>query len=640
MTWDGKAQSNVVLYDDGTEKPLAIEAATAIPANTPGLLVVGSDGTNARFIRMATDGTVRVDPTGTTTQPVSVSALPLPTGAATEATLATRLTEATYLARTNTLGQKAMVGSVPVVFASDQSPLAITAVSLPLPTGAATEATLASLEAKDFATETTQATLLTEADFDARVGEVQPTPTTNTILGRLKDIFDAIVARLGTLGQKAMAGSTPVVIASDQSNVDINVHSGAGTAIAAINDAGTQRLAVDASINNEGSSADLANRTLVSTQFIIADHVFRYGINSREWDSVTVGAGAVTTIPDQSAARMAVDTGATDEATLRTHRYYRYQAGKTVSAELTGYVEALPSANQAWEMGLQADEDGVFFRLTNSGPEFVIRSSSSGSVVENIIPQASWNTDKFDGTAGNSASLDFTKGNIFGFRYKWLGYGRVEFQLNEIVAHVEANANIREEPFLRSATLPLHACMLNTGAATANAAAFICAKLDMEGGDTPPAIMNSAGNAAVKSISTPTVLFSLRNKATFGGVENRLNLVPTLFSVSTETGSAVVELILNGTLGGTPSWTSVSADSSAEFDIAGTTVTGGRVLQRFFLAQAQDTLVLDLNTIFDLKKEVLRLSQDGTVPDVLSVNVDKLKGGSTDMASSITFAEL
>jgi len=45
-------------------------AAGAAPVGNP-VLIGGSDGTNTRTIRTATDGTVRVDPTGTTTQPIS-----------------------------------------------------------------------------------------------------------------------------------------------------------------------------------------------------------------------------------------------------------------------------------------------------------------------------------------------------------------------------------------------------------------------------------------------------------------------------------------------------------------------------------------------------------------------------------------
>lgn len=82
-----------------------------------------------------------------TAVPVSVSSLPLPTGAATEATLAS------LDSKFNTLGQKTSANSAPVVLASDQSAIAVTAATLPLPTGAATEATLA--------TRATEATLST-----------------------------------------------------------------------------------------------------------------------------------------------------------------------------------------------------------------------------------------------------------------------------------------------------------------------------------------------------------------------------------------------------------------------------------------------------------------------------------------------
>lgn len=54
-------------------------------------------------------------------------------------------TENAINAKLPTLGQKAMVGSLPVVIASDQSAIAVTTASLPLPAGAATEATLAKL---------------------------------------------------------------------------------------------------------------------------------------------------------------------------------------------------------------------------------------------------------------------------------------------------------------------------------------------------------------------------------------------------------------------------------------------------------------------------------------------------------------
>lgn len=103
------------------------------------------------------------------TLPVSAASLPLPSGASTEATLSA------LNGKFSALGQNNMAGSAPVVIASDQSTLPVSAASLPLPTGAATEATLSALNAK-----------------------------------------------FGALGQAAMAASAPVVIASNQSAIPIS----------------------------------------------------------------------------------------------------------------------------------------------------------------------------------------------------------------------------------------------------------------------------------------------------------------------------------------------------------------------------------------------------------------------------------
>lgn len=118
-------------------------------------------GNGTNLAEVTATGALKTDGSGVT-QPISAAALPLPSGAATETTLSS------INGKLNSLGQKAMTGSVPVVVASDQT-VPISAASLPLPTGAATETTLSSINGK-----------------------------------------------LNSLGQKTMASSVPVVLASDQ----------------------------------------------------------------------------------------------------------------------------------------------------------------------------------------------------------------------------------------------------------------------------------------------------------------------------------------------------------------------------------------------------------------------------------------
>lgn len=120
------------------------------------------------------DGTVTAN-AGTGTFAVSAASLPLPTGAATEATLSAINT------KTPALGQALMAASQPVVIASNQSTVPVSAASLPLPSGAATSA-------------------------------LQTTGNTS---------LSSIDTKTPALGQALMAASQPVVIASNQSAISV-----------------------------------------------------------------------------------------------------------------------------------------------------------------------------------------------------------------------------------------------------------------------------------------------------------------------------------------------------------------------------------------------------------------------------------
>lgn len=275
---------------------------SAIP--TSSTQVGGSDGTNLQAARVfdgdtgagtqyvlgailrkaASGGTVeagtsadplRVDPTGTTTQPISAASLPLPTGAATEATLSTRLADATFTGRINTLGQKTSANSTPVVLASDQSSIPVTDAGGSLTvdgTVTANQGTAAALAGYWPVRVTDGTNTMPTADNAARSSFHRVTDGTNTatvkaastaavagdtalvvavspnntvaisaaslplptgaateatLATRLADA--TFTGRINTLGQKTSANSTPVVLASDQSAIPITDNSGSLT---------------------------------------------------------------------------------------------------------------------------------------------------------------------------------------------------------------------------------------------------------------------------------------------------------------------------------------------------------------------------------------------------------------------------
>lgn len=177
---------------------------------------------STRAVTGLTDGQLRASAV-----PVSAASLPLPSGASTEATLA--LIKAKTDNLDVALSTRAVTGLTDAQLRASAVP--VSAASLPLPSGAATEATLALIKAKtdnlDVALSTRAVTGLTDAQLRASAVPVSaaslPLPTgaaTETTLGNVLTTT-AFQARVNTLGQKTMANSTPVVLSSDQTTFPV-----------------------------------------------------------------------------------------------------------------------------------------------------------------------------------------------------------------------------------------------------------------------------------------------------------------------------------------------------------------------------------------------------------------------------------
>ena len=100
-------------------------AAARVDSKRAQILVIEDATTRGQRLTITASNAMKIDGSAVT-QPISAASLPLPTGAATEATLATLLLDSNFTSRINTLGQKTMANSTPVVISSDQSAITIT----------------------------------------------------------------------------------------------------------------------------------------------------------------------------------------------------------------------------------------------------------------------------------------------------------------------------------------------------------------------------------------------------------------------------------------------------------------------------------------------------------------------------------
>lgn len=159
------------------------------------------------------------------------------------------------------------------------------------------------------------------------------------------------------------------------------------------------------------------------------------------FDEVVSGTGSITYNRQTASVNLSI-TGVNGARALRQSRYLQYIPGKSQLIEVTSV-------------------------LTNSAPaqvNLVIRSSCSGSVVENRIPQSAWNRDRVDGSNGVSnrsgVTINFTKCQIFHIDFQWLGVGNVRTAIMSpsgslIELHEFQHPNSGTTPYMRTPSLPI-----------------------------------------------------------------------------------------------------------------------------------------------------------------------------------------
>ncbi len=348
---------------------------------------------------------------------------------------------------------------------------------------------------------------------------------------------------------------------------------------------------------------DSFGRLRVSSPTTLFDAQQEYGLDTlRVWDgaangtytslstngSATSGSNAVG--PTDANNRMTpITCSGTDThySILQSRRYMRYIPGKGQLILMTGIFAPGAAATMS----------------------LVRRTYTSGSVVDNEVAQASWNIDKFDGTGVSGIALDFTKTQILVIQAQWLGVGRVVvgFDVNGVIypAHQFLHANILTVPYTQTFNLPVrYEIRQASTSAVARCGYFdhangiflkasrvqsggtiqmVCCSVQSEGGTEDRGFPLAQGSLTAIGVTTRRAVLSIRPKATFNSRTNRAAIELADFALTAATNSAYFEIVLGGTLGGVPAWTSVSADSVVEYDVAGTTVTGGAVVDSGFV---------------------------------------------------------
>ena len=332
-----------------------------------------------------------------------------------------------------------------------------------------------------------------------------------------------------------------------------------------------------------GANLDAFGRLRVSNPHTLFDGAQRYRDDPFKWNQVDTGAATSTFVTNESSVLMSV-SGNGDESLRQTKSVFAYQPGKSLLTMAT-FAMTTPTAGLRQRVGLFGAQNGVYFEVDGTTVNLVIRKYTSGSVDDTTekIPQSLWNGDKLNGTGPSGITLVVSRSQIFWCDIEWLGVGSVRcgFVIDGqfIVCHTFHHANRVgfDRVYMTTATLPVRYELTSTGAAGTMRA--ICSTVISEGGYMNRSITRSIGTSLTGKNISDTVyrpLVCIRLKA--ANLESVV--VPVKFDVyGLQQAAFVYRIIINPTLTGA-SWTSSGSDSSVEYDLAATALSGGTVIDQ------------------------------------------------------------
>lgn len=350
-------------------------------------------------------------------------------------------------------------------------------------------------------------------------------------------------------------------------------------------------------LNADNPAGDAYGRLRVSSPFPVFESKQLFDNQPLFWDEkLESGAGITSAFDINNAATVLTSTANTaGKFTRQTFIHFNYRSGKSQLIYLTGNVSfSGGGTGVSRKMGQFDDDDGIYVELLEDTPFVVLRSSSSGSVVEQRIPQEDWNLDTLDGGLGSSnksrIQLAQVNSQIVVIDYEWLSVGRVRigFIINGVITYVHEflNANSNPGAYMATANLPLRYQMETTTDSPVAQQLCSCATIITEGGEGTLGIQrykSTEGTALDAAVSGESyALMGIRLKGTHIGAA--LEVIRA--NIQLQTGGRKMEwcLVANPTVAGTFTYND-ETNSAAQIAIGVTanTVTGGTVIDGGFV---------------------------------------------------------
>ena len=355
-----------------------------------------------------------------------------------------------------------------------------------------------------------------------------------------------------------------------------------------------------ASVTFPPIATDAFGRLRTSSPLTLFDSSHRYKDNNL-WSGLVVGTGStVGFVTAQGLINIGIGTTAGCSVIRETTKVFAYQPGKSLLVMNT-FVMNPKKTNLRQRVGYFGVDNGMYFEVDGDTSYFVERSLSLGTTTR--VPQSSWNGDKLDGTGASGITLDISKSHILWMDIEWLGVGtvRIGFVIDGIFIHCHSfhHANLVPSTYITTASLPIRYEIANIGITTSvSTLKQICSTVISEGGYNLHGLQQAIGTpiTAPKTLTTAGTFYpivSIRLKTSPNNLD-AIAIITALSAMPIATGSYNWQIRASGTTGG-GTWVSAGDDSAVNYNITGTSHTGGRILASgFFNASNQGITQIDI----------------------------------------------
>lgn len=222
---------------------------------------------------------------------------------------------------------------------------------------------------------------------------------------------------------------------------------------------------------------------------------------------------------------------------------------------------------------------------------------------ETFVAQSDWNTDTFDGNGSSGINIDTTKGNVYQIKYQWLGFGAIDFSIENpdtgefTLVHKIKYANTNTSPSIDDPSLPVllevknDSNTSNLTLKTASLGGYIAGKEQELG------LFKGTSVSTVAVAATEIPLLSIKNKFDYQGQRNRIVIKFSLLSASNDAKNVTIKAKLNPTLTGA-SFSDVNTDTSVvSVDSSATAVSGGSEVGITIALNKDESKDIDLNAL-------------------------------------------